>query len=70
MLTYRDGTPAALVPLIVFAILFFIPTLYVSLDTALGWTDVFRPGVDATTTSVRELKSIGLFILTLLWPAL
>ena len=63
----RDGTPAALVPLCVLTILFFAPTLYVALDTALVWTDSLKNNAGDDT---RDLKSIPLFILTLLWPAL
>lgn len=62
----RDGTPSALVPLAVFTVLFFIPPLYISLDTSLNWTDAFEPSV----TNTRDLKATALFILTLLWPAL
>lgn len=62
----RDGTAAALVPLGVFTVLFFIPPFYISLDTALDWTDAFEPSAN----NVRDLKATALFILTLLWPAL
>nr|XP_019000641.1 uncharacterized protein I203_06686 [Kwoniella mangroviensis CBS 8507]OCF64102.1 hypothetical protein I203_06686 [Kwoniella mangroviensis CBS 8507] len=62
----EDGTAAAIAPLSILAILFFIPTLYISLDTSLGWTNVFEiSGEDLT-----YLKNIALFILTLLWPAI
>ncbi|OCF43325.1 hypothetical protein I317_02894 [Kwoniella heveanensis CBS 569] len=61
----EDGTAAALAPLILFAILFFIPTLYIGLDTSFGWTSVFRFDTD----SPDELKNITLFVLTLIWPA-
>ncbi|EIW69847.1 hypothetical protein M231_00980 [Tremella mesenterica] len=61
----EDGTPAALVPLMIIAILFFAPTLYISLDTALSWTSAFQ----LSSSHFDELKSIGLFILTLIWPA-
>jgi hypothetical protein len=57
------------VPLVVFTVLYLIPTLYVSLDTALGWTDVFGLGANPTTATVRDLKSVALFVLTLIWPA-
>ena len=53
-------------PMIIGSVLFFAPTLYISLDTSLGWTSTFR----LDSGDLGELKSIGLFILTLLWPAL
>ncbi|WWC92120.1 uncharacterized protein L201_007074 [Kwoniella dendrophila CBS 6074] len=61
----EDGTAAAIAPLSIFAILFFIPTLYISLDTSLGWTDAFNVNGD----NVAQLKNTALFILTLIWPA-
>ncbi|KAK8850383.1 hypothetical protein IAR55_004301 [Kwoniella newhampshirensis] len=60
----EDGTFAALVPLVIVAILFFIPTLYISLDTSLHWTEVFVLKGDEA-----NLKATGLFVLTLIWPA-
>ncbi|WRT70536.1 uncharacterized protein IL334_007534 [Kwoniella shivajii] len=62
----EDGTAAALAPLCILAVIFFIPTLYVSLDTAFGWTDVFTPN----TGDMADVKNIALFILTLIWPAI
>lgn len=64
----RDGTPAALVPLIVFAVLFFAPTLYMALDTGLHWTDGFT--LPPNAEDARDLRATALFVLTLLWPAL
>nr|XP_018259939.1 uncharacterized protein I303_08011 [Kwoniella dejecticola CBS 10117]OBR82097.1 hypothetical protein I303_08011 [Kwoniella dejecticola CBS 10117] len=61
----EDGTAAAIAPLSIFAILFFVPTLYISLDTSLGWTSVFEvSGEDA-----ENVKNIALFMLTMIWPA-
>jgi len=64
--TSRDGTAAAIVPLMIGAVLFFAPTLYISLDTAFSWTSVFQ----IPDNGLPDLKSIGLFILTLVWPAM
>jgi hypothetical protein len=65
-LSTRDGTPAAIVPIVIVAVLFFGPTLYISLDTSLYWTSAFHlSGKDAI-----ELKNTALFVLTLIWPAL
>ncbi|ODN82805.1 hypothetical protein L202_01077 [Cryptococcus amylolentus CBS 6039] len=61
----EDGTAAAIVPLTVFSILFFVPTLYISLDTAFHWTSPFN----IPLAKVAEVKSIALFILTLIVPA-
>ncbi|WWC72431.1 uncharacterized protein I206_106393 [Kwoniella pini CBS 10737] len=61
----EDGTAAAIAPLSMFAILFFVPTLYISLDTSLGWTSVFRN----TGENASNVKNIALFILTMIWPA-
>ncbi|ORX41155.1 chitin synthase III catalytic subunit-domain-containing protein [Kockovaella imperatae] len=61
----EDGTPAAVVPLCVIAALFFAPTLYIALDIGLHWTETFR--IDSSDPS--SLRSITLFVLTLIWPA-
>ncbi|WVR08452.1 hypothetical protein IAU60_005507 [Kwoniella sp. DSM 27419] len=61
----EDGTVAALAPLILVAILLFLPTLYISLDTSLVWSKAF--GYD--TKNPEQLKNITLFVLTLIWPA-
>ena len=50
----------------VFGVLFFAPTLYISLDTALDWTDAFH----MSPKNVPDLESTVLFALTLIWPAL
>ncbi|WVQ70595.1 hypothetical protein IAR50_000114 [Cryptococcus sp. DSM 104548] len=61
----EDGTAAAIVPLSIFGILFFIPTLYISLDTAFHWTSTFN----IPLAQAADVKSIALFILTLIIPA-
>ncbi len=66
LIGYRDGTPAALVPMAVFGVLFFAATLYISLDTALNWTSVFHMSMK----NVPDLEATALFVLTLIWPAL
>lgn len=62
----EDGTPASLVPLGLVGLLFFAATLYVSLDTGLHWTHALH----MSDKEIQDLRSIGLFVLTLLWPAL
>ncbi|KAL7422672.1 hypothetical protein Q5752_001963 [Cryptotrichosporon argae] len=62
----EDGTPAALVPLSLGAVLFFVPTLYVALSVGFRWNTVFQ----ISSTDPADLKSTALFVLTLLWPAL
>jgi len=59
----EDGTPASLLPFHGFSIIFFVATTYIALDTALGFTSVFK------SVPPNELKNIGLFILVWLWPA-
>jgi hypothetical protein len=58
----EDGTPAALVPFTIGVLAVFGGTLYIALDTAYGFTYVFKsvPQVD--------LHNIGLFVLTCIWP--
>ncbi|ORY35850.1 chitin synthase III catalytic subunit-domain-containing protein [Naematelia encephala] len=62
----EDGTPAALVPMCIIAILFFVPTLYISLDTTFSWSHTFH--MDGQ--EVSNLSNIALFVLTLVWPAI
>ena len=57
----RDGTAASIVPTAIIGVLLFIPTLYISLDTSQSWTGAFDTG--------PQVKSISLFILTMIWPA-
>nr|ODN96130.1 hypothetical protein L204_03821 [Cryptococcus depauperatus CBS 7855] len=61
----EDGTAAALVPLIVIGILFFVSTLYISLDTAFHWTNA----LNMSAGDVKHLKATALFVLTLIVPA-
>ncbi|WWD20566.1 hypothetical protein CI109_105042 [Kwoniella shandongensis] len=61
----EDGTFSALVPLVIGSVLFFIATLYVSLDTSLHWTESFV----LVGSDVGTLKATALFVLTLIWPA-
>lgn len=42
---------------------FFVATLYISLDIALGWTKAFGPG-----NPTVALRNIPLFVLTTIWP--
>ncbi|WVO17477.1 hypothetical protein L204_105169 [Cryptococcus depauperatus] len=53
----EDGTAAALVPLIVIGILFFVSTLYISLDTAFHWTNA----LNMSAGDVKHLKATALF---------
>lgn len=53
-------------PLGLVGLLFFAATLYVSLDTGLHWTHALH----MSDKEIQDLRSIGLFVLTLLWPAL
>ncbi|WVQ85849.1 hypothetical protein IAT38_008017 [Cryptococcus sp. DSM 104549] len=61
----EDGTAAALAPLSILTVLFFVPTLYISLDTSLHWTETFH----MSASDVESLRATALFVLTLLWPA-
>lgn len=62
----EDGTPASLAPLTIVGVLLFAATLYVALDTGLHWTQTLH----LSAKDVPDLRNIGLFVLTLLWPAL
>jgi hypothetical protein len=59
----EDGTPSSLLPFHGFSVIFFVSTTYIALDTAMGFTSVFK------SVPPNELKNIGLFILVWLWPA-
>lgn len=61
----RDGTAAALAPLSIFSILFFVATLYISLDTGLHWSQAFHL---ASTADVENLKGTALFVFSLILP--
>ena len=63
-LNRSDGSPAAIAPLAIVAILFFVPTLYISLDTAFNYTGVFK----LSPAQTPNLLNVGLFVLTLVWP--
>ncbi|KAE9389020.1 hypothetical protein BT96DRAFT_835519 [Gymnopus androsaceus JB14] len=60
----EDGTPAALVPYFIITVLFFAGTTYVAFDVGLGITHTLGPSSDPS-----ELRSIPLFVLTSIWPA-
>ncbi|WVQ87834.1 hypothetical protein IAS59_001564 [Cryptococcus gattii] len=62
----EDGTAAALVPLSIFSILFFVATLYISLDTGLHWTQAFHL---TSTEDAEDLKGTALFVFSLILPA-
>ena len=49
-------------PFAIFGTALFVGTLYVSLDTALGFTTAF------VSSPPRELNNIALFVLTNIWP--
>ncbi|TYJ55627.1 hypothetical protein B9479_003659 [Cryptococcus floricola] len=59
----EDGTAAAIVPLTVFSILFFVPTLYISLDTAFHWTSTFN----IPLAKVAEVKAAVLYLVIMLY---
>jgi len=59
----EDGTPASLLPFHGFSLMFFLTATYIALDTGMGFTSLFK------SVPPNELKSIGLFILVWLWPA-
>ncbi|KAG8812755.1 hypothetical protein FRC17_001839 [Serendipita sp. 399] len=58
----EDGTPSSLLPFYGFAGIFFLATTYIASDTAFGFTSLFK------STPARDLRSIGLFILLVIWP--
>jgi len=58
----EDGTPAAVLPYIIFGIAFFVATTFVSLDSALTFTPTFL------STPPGDLHNITLFILLNIWP--
>lgn len=60
----EDGTISSLAPFWGLTIAFFVATLYISLDTAFGWTSAFGP----SNPPIAQ-KNIALFILTSIWPA-
>lgn len=60
----EDGSISSLAPTIGLAVVTFGGTLYIALATGFGWE---KPFIIATNT---DLKSIPLFVLTLIWPAM
>jgi len=60
----EDGTPSSLMPYYGLAGIFFLATTYIAADTAFGFTSIFK------STPARDLKSIGLFILLIMWPVI
>lgn len=66
LMSPRDGTAAALVPLSIFGILFFVATFYISLDTGLHWTQAFHL---TSAEDAEDLKGTALFVFSLILPA-
>jgi hypothetical protein len=64
----EDGTPLSVYGSIFISIATFAATLYVSLATGLDSEPVFRFSDDGPSSV--DLESYGLFVLTLIWPAL
>jgi len=62
----EDGTMASLAPFFILSALIFGGTLYISLDVALGITQLLGP----SSSDPGQLLSIPLFVMTSLWPAL
>jgi len=56
---------SSLIPYHVGSVLFFVATLYISLDTALEITHAFGPSVPP-----QSLHSVAVFVLTTVWPAI
>ncbi|KAJ3859579.1 chitin synthase III catalytic subunit [Lentinula novae-zelandiae] len=61
----EDGTMASLAPFFILCFLIFGGTLYIALDVALGITQTLGP-----SSNPSELRSVPLFVMTSLWPAL
>ncbi|KAJ7623787.1 chitin synthase III catalytic subunit [Roridomyces roridus] len=60
----EDGTPSSLIPFYAIAIVFFAATTYISFDIGLHITNAFGP-----SSPPEALRSIPLFVLTSIWPA-
>ncbi|KAF9258313.1 hypothetical protein L218DRAFT_877422 [Marasmius fiardii PR-910] len=60
----EDGTMASVVPYLILTVIFFGGTVYIALDVGLGITKTLGP-----TENPIELRSIALFVLTSIWPA-
>ncbi|THU87545.1 hypothetical protein K435DRAFT_341398 [Dendrothele bispora CBS 962.96] len=63
-----DGSWASLMPFSIFSAAIFAGTTYISLDVALHITDTLGPPDRTDPNSIRDLKSIPLFVLTSIWP--
>ncbi|KAK7458750.1 hypothetical protein VKT23_009751 [Stygiomarasmius scandens] len=64
-----DGSWASLMPFTIFSLAFFVGTTYVGLDVALHITNTLGPADRSDAASIENLKSIPLFVLTSIWPA-
>jgi hypothetical protein len=62
----EDGTLASLVPFYIFTLITLGVGIYISLDIALGVTNV----IGGVSSPPEALRSIALFVLTSIWPAL
>ncbi|KAF8167210.1 chitin synthase III catalytic subunit [Crassisporium funariophilum] len=61
----EDGSLSSLVPFYVFTVICFGVTIYISLDLALGVTQV----IGGVSSPPERLGSIAMFVLTSIWPA-
>ncbi|KAF8174957.1 chitin synthase III catalytic subunit [Pholiota molesta] len=61
----EDGTLASLVPFYIFTLITLGVGIYISLDIALGVTQV----IGGVSNPPEEIRSIALFVLTSVWPA-
>ncbi|VDC05846.1 unnamed protein product [Peniophora sp. CBMAI 1063] len=59
----EDGTLSSLIPFTFFTLAFFVATTYICLDTGFTFTQTFAP-----SSEPASLHSIGVFILTSIWP--
>ncbi|EJD02533.1 uncharacterized protein FOMMEDRAFT_141532 [Fomitiporia mediterranea MF3/22] len=59
----EDGTLSSLVPIGIFALLFFVATTYISLDVGLTITSTFGP-----SNPPQAVHSTPVFVLTSIWP--
>ena len=61
----EDGTPSSLIPMGIMAVICLGIGLYVGLDIGLGFTNV----IGGLSTPPESIRSIALFVLTSIWPA-
>lgn len=61
-----DGTSTALVPLTIGLVLLFAITTYLGLDQAFGVSDLFV--LTSGSAEVGQLRNVGYWMLTVLWP--